>query len=91
MRIDIVEIRFEIADGQISSIFDSYLPDICPYFHFRMIPLVNINGFLPNLICASIFCRSGFGLFFGKFSQFLTELSLLLSISFPGHFCFLFK
>ena len=32
MCIDIVEIRFWIANGQISSIFDSYLPAIHPFF-----------------------------------------------------------
>ena len=32
--IDIVKIWFKMADVQISSIFDSYLPAICPYFHF---------------------------------------------------------
>ena len=50
--IDIVKIWFGIADGQILSIFDSYLPATCPFFHFWMITLVNINGFLPNLVCA---------------------------------------
>ena len=47
--IDIVEICFGIDDGQILPIFDSYLPATRPYFHFWMITLVNINGFLPNL------------------------------------------
>ena len=36
--IDIVETWFEIADGQISSIFDkSYLPATHPYFHYMMV------------------------------------------------------
>ena len=35
--IDIVEIWFWIANGQISSIFDSYLPATNQYFHFRTI------------------------------------------------------
>ena len=52
--IDIVEICSGIADGQISSIFDSYLPSTCPYFHFWTIIFVNINGFSPNLIHALI-------------------------------------
>ena len=34
MCIDIVEIWFGIANGQISSNFDSYLPETRPYFHF---------------------------------------------------------
>ena len=34
--IDIVQIWFRIADGQSLSIFDSHLPAICLYFHFRM-------------------------------------------------------
>ena len=44
--INIVEIWYEIANGQISSIFDCYLPLTCPYFHSWMIT-VNINGFSP--------------------------------------------
>ena len=35
MCIDIVEIWFEIANEQISSNSDSYLPKTRPYFHFR--------------------------------------------------------
>ena len=34
---DIVEICSRIANGQISSIFDRYLPAIHPYFTFRTI------------------------------------------------------
>ena len=56
MCIDIVEIWFGIANGQISSIFDSYLPMTFPYFCFRMITWVNINGFSPNLVRALILC-----------------------------------
>ena len=36
MCIDIVEIWFGIANGQISSIFDGYLPETRPYFRFQM-------------------------------------------------------
>ena len=72
---DIAEIWFRIANGQILSIFYSYLPITCPYFHFWMVTFVHINGFLPNLICALILWRSGFGLLMGKYCQFLTELS----------------
>ena len=50
--IDSVEIWVGIANGQILSIFDSYLPTTCPSFHFRMITLVNINGLSPKLVCA---------------------------------------
>ena len=35
--IDIVEIWFEIANGQISSIFDGVICPIHPYFCFQMI------------------------------------------------------
>ena len=37
MCIDIVEIWFGIAIGQMSSDFDGYLPETGPYFCFRMI------------------------------------------------------
>ena len=46
--IDIVELWFGIVNGKISTVFwQSYLPEIIPYFffHFWMINLVNINGF----------------------------------------------
>ena len=41
--IDIVEIWFGIVNGQILSIFDSYLPVKDPYFHFQMITLLNVK------------------------------------------------
>ena len=55
--IDIVETWFWISDGQISSIWQSYLPMTHPYFLFWMITLVNINAYSPNLVhvCALIF------------------------------------
>ena len=56
--IDIVEICFGIANGQISSIFDSYLPSTHPYFSFRPVTRVNLNGFSPISICA-LMLRSG--------------------------------
>ena len=68
MCIDIVEIWFGIADGHISSIFNTH-----PYFHLRMITLVNINGFSPNLVYALILWRSALEFVKGKFHQFLTE------------------
>ena len=75
MCIDIVEIQFGIANGQISSDFYSYLPKTRPYFYFRMITWENISVFPPNLICALILWKSGLGLLMGKFLQILTELS----------------
>ena len=40
-----------------------------------MITGVNLNGFSPNLVYALILWKSGFGLLFGKFHEFLTEIS----------------
>ena len=53
---------------------------ICTYIHpsvfrFRMITRVNINEFSPNLVCALILWRSGFGMLMGKFCQILTHFS----------------
>ena len=73
--IDIMEIWFRIANGQLSSIFDSYLPMKDLYFCFRTVTLVSLDGFSPNSISALILWRSGLGLLIGKFHQFLTELS----------------
>ena len=42
--IDSKEIRFGIANGQISSL-RSYLPETRPYFHFWMITWVNNKAF----------------------------------------------
>ena len=72
--IDLVEIWFGIANGQISSNFDSYLPETRPYFRFRMITWLNIIWFLPNLVCAWILYRSGLGLLMDKFHQIFMEL-----------------
>ena len=66
MLIDIVEIWFGIADGQMSSISDSYLPTTCPYFRFQAITSVIINGFFTRIVCALILWRSGLGLLMGK-------------------------
>ena len=57
---------FWIANGQISSIFDNYLPTTQLIFHFQTITWVNLNGFSPNLVCAKRM---------GKFCQILIELS----------------
>ena len=43
--IDIKEIWFRIANGQISSNFYGYLPKTRPYFSFPMITWVNNKGF----------------------------------------------
>ena len=43
MCIDIMKVW--VANGQISSVFDSYLLATCPYFCFWTITGVNINGF----------------------------------------------
>ena len=48
---------FGIANGQISTIFDSYLHATHLIFYFWMITLVNVSGFIgfsPNLVCALI-------------------------------------
>ena len=44
-------------------------------FRFRMITLVNLNGFSPNLVCALILRRSGLRLLMGIYREFLTKLS----------------
>ena len=54
MCIYIVDICFGIANRQILSVFDSYLPATHLYFSFRAITLVNLNGFSRDLICALI-------------------------------------
>ena len=50
--IDIMELWFGIANGQILSIFDDYLPETRPYFHFQKITCVNVNEFSPYLVYA---------------------------------------
>ena len=51
-------------------------PSVRPsVFRFRMITLVYINGFSPNLVCLLILWRSGLGLLMGKFRQIFMELS----------------
>ena len=74
--IDIVKIRFGIANGKIPSFFDRVIcPSVCrtsfrPYvrpsvFRFRMITSENINGLSPSLACALILWRSGLSLLMG--------------------------
>ena len=72
MCIDIVEIWYGIASGQILSNFDSYLPET--YFCFQIITWGNIKGFQPNLVHALILRRSGLRLLMGRFHQFLTVI-----------------
>ena len=48
------------------SSFDCYLPVTPLYFCLQMISLANVNGFLPNLLCALILWRSDVGLLMGK-------------------------
>ena len=65
--------------------WSSVCPSVCPSvrpsyvcpsgFRFRMITLVNINAFSPNLVCTLILWRSDLGLLMGKFRQNFTELS----------------
>ena len=45
------------------------------HFLFRIITIVNIDGFSPNFVCALILWRSGLGLLMGKFHQIFMELS----------------
>ena len=80
MCIDIIEIWVGIANWQISSIFNSYLPATRPYFHFRVIS----TDF--HLACALMLWRSGLGLFMGKIRQVLPELSArdTFILAFPG-------
>ena len=70
-----METLFGIADGQISSVFDSSLSAIRMYFHFWTITLVNVNGLSPNLVCALILWRSALELLMAKYRLFWTELS----------------
>ena len=52
--IDIVEILFGIANGQVLSICDSCLSVTQQHFRFRTMTRINLGGFSPNLICALI-------------------------------------
>ena len=76
MCIDIVEIWFGIANGQISSNFYGDLPETRPYFCFRMITSVNNKRFSSNLLYALTLRRSGLELLMGKFCQIFKELSV---------------
>ena len=68
--IDIVEVCFGIAVGQISSVtLDTSV------FSFLDDNLSNINRFSPNLVSALLLWTSALGLLMGKFRPFWTELS----------------
>ena len=70
MCIDIVKIWFlDCWWASFVKFLQSYLPETCPYFCFRMITWINVNGFSPNLVCASILQISGLGLLTSKFWQ----------------------
>ena len=62
-----------IANGRISSIFDSYLPTTQPCFTFRAITWLNISRFSPDLMFALILWRSALELLIGKVCQFLGQ------------------
>ena len=49
--IDIVEIWFGIVNGQISLFLTELSARDMSLFQFRMITLVNVIGFSPNLMC----------------------------------------
>ena len=83
--IDIVELWFWIANGQILT----ELSARNTFLSFRTISWLNLNGFSPNLICALILWNPGLGSLMGKFRQFLTELSARDMIM-TGNFRFTF-
>ena len=61
-----------------------------PYFRFRTITWLNVNGFSPNLVCALVLWRSGLPrLLMSKFRQFWQSSARDTSVfSFPGdNFC----
>ena len=76
MCIDIEEIWFGIANGQISSIFDRVICSRHARIFISRWYWVNVSGFLPNLVCELILWRSGLELLMGKFHQFLTVICL---------------
>ena len=64
--IDIVEICLGIVNGPISSTFDSYLPAIHLYFHFRIIT----SKYQRIFTSALILWRPGLGLLMANFVYF---------------------
>ena len=75
MCIDIVEIWFGIANGQIRQFLTELSAQDTSIFSFPDDNLSKHNGLSANLVCALILWTSGFVLLMGKFRQFLTELS----------------
>ena len=57
--------------------------NISDFFSFQTIPRVDVNGFSPNLMCALILWRPGFGLLMSKFHQFFSYLPVT-----HQYFCF---
>ena len=67
--IDFVEIWFGIVNGQISSIFNNYLPTTDLYFHFRMITLLKFQWIFIQLgMCIDI-VEIWFGIADGQISS----------------------
>ena len=75
--IDIVEICFGIDNGQISSIFDSCLPAIHPYFTFGTITskFTKFQWIFTKFDMCIYIVEICFGIALWQFRQFLTELS----------------
>ena len=75
--IGIMEIWFRIAKRHFSSVVYRVIcpsHNNSPYFRFRMITLVNVNGFSPNFVCALIFLGSGLRMLTGNFRHFFTVI-----------------
>ena len=78
MCIKIIRIWFKIANLQISSTFDRYLPMTCPYFCFRTITSKCQWIFMKLGVCIDIM-----GIWFGiVYQPILTELSAPTSLYF---------
>ena len=72
---DIVVIRFGIATGQISSIFDGLSAHLTSVFSFPNDSFSKNQWVFTNFVCVLILWRSGLILLLGKFHQFMAELS----------------
>ena len=57
--IDIVEICFGVANGQIHQLLTDLSASNSPCFYFQMITRIKVNRFSPNMVCALILWRSG--------------------------------
>ena len=67
--IDIVEIRFGIANGYFRLFCQRYLPATCLYFRFRIITWVNNNGFYTKLAMCIDVIENWFGIANGQISS----------------------